>query len=91
MSVQLSPLPGSEPESFDIASVAEIIAESAEVERTADAVYGLWQTSAMRDVGTAWLQTLARRRGDLVHWEIAWQPFIGNIAMMSEIDLPEAA
>lgn len=27
MSVQLSPLPGSEPESFDIASVAEIIAE----------------------------------------------------------------
>ena len=67
------------------------LAESAEVERTADAVYGLWQTAAMRDVGTAWLQTLARRRGDLVHWEIAWQPFIGNIAMMSEIDLPEAA
>ena len=27
MSVQLSSLPGSEPESFDIASVAEIIAE----------------------------------------------------------------
>lgn len=67
------------------------MAEAAEVERTADAVYGLWQTPAMRDVGTAWLQSLARRRGELVHWEIAWQPFIGNIAMLNEIQLPEAA
>lgn len=67
------------------------LAESAEVERTADAVYGLWQTAAMRDVGTAWLQSLARRRGDLVHWELLWRPYIGDIAMMSEIQLPDAA
>lgn len=67
------------------------LAESAEVERTADQVFGLWQTAAMRDSNTAWLQSLAARRRDLVHWEMLWQPYVGNIAMISEIQLPDAA
>lgn len=67
------------------------LAESAEVERTADRVLGLWQSPALRDVGLAWLQTLAVRRSDLMHWEIRWQPFQGDIAMRGTIDLPEIA
>lgn len=67
------------------------LAESAEIERTADLVLGLWQSAALRDVGRAWLQTLAFRRQDLRHWEVIWRPFIGQIQPRNEIQLPDAA
>ena len=67
------------------------LAESAEIERTADLVLGLWQSAALRDVGRAWLQTLAFRRRELRHWEIIWRPFIGQIQPRNEIVLPDAA
>lgn len=67
------------------------LAESAEIERTADLVLGLWQSAALRDVGRAWVQTLAFRRQELRHWEIIWRPFIGQIQPRNEIVLPDAA
>lgn len=65
------------------------LAESSEIERTADYVFGLWQSAALRDVGRAWWQSLAARRKDLLHWEIAWQPYIGQIAVRNRVELPD--
>lgn len=53
------------------------LAEAAEVERTADWGFGLWQSRALRDSGFAWFQSLAARREDLIHWEIQWRPWMG--------------
>ena len=65
------------------------LAEAAEVERTADHVIGLWSGPALRDAGLAWVQTLASRRCDIVHWEINWRPWIGGIRVRQQIELPD--
>lgn len=65
------------------------LAESAEVERTADWVFGFWQSRALREVGRLWLQMLAARREDLVHWECAWRPWMGQVQSLAQIQLPE--
>lgn len=65
------------------------MAEASEVERTADWVLGLWQSRGLRDIGRAWLQTLASRRADLVNWDLVWRPWIGDIAARGTFDLPD--
>lgn len=61
------------------------LAESAEVERTADWVFGLWQNELMRQGGIAYLQMLASRRADLVHWQLGWEPWIGFIECQGDV------
>lgn len=65
------------------------LAEAAEIERTMDWVLGLWQSRGLREVGRAWLQSLAARRADLVHWELIWRPFIGQIQVHGTIEMPD--
>jgi hypothetical protein len=48
------------------------LAEGSEVERTADWVFGLYQSSVHRQVHQALLQTLAARREDTASWELIW-------------------
>jgi hypothetical protein len=61
------------------------LAESAEVERTADWVFGLWQSDMMRQGAVAYLQTLASRRADIVHWQLGWEPWIGYIECQGDV------
>lgn len=68
----------------------EHLAESAEIERTADYVFGLWQSQALRDTGQALFQMLAARRRGNVHWVINWRPYIGKIEVVNTFDLPQA-
>jgi len=65
------------------------LAESAEVERTADWVFGLWQGEGLRQAGRAYIQMLAARREDLVDWEAVWRPHIGQIAVRGQVDLSQ--
>lgn len=67
----------------------EHFADSAEIERTADFAFGLWQSSALRDIGRAWFQTLAARRTDNVDWELTWRPWIGHIEVRGQIEIPD--
>lgn len=61
------------------------LAESASVERTADWVFGLWQNDLMKQGGIAYLQMLAARRSDLVHWQLGWEPWIGFIECQGDV------
>lgn len=63
------------------------MAEGSEVERTADWVFGLYQSSEQRKVGQALLQVLATRREDLNQWEILWEPARGLVAVLQEASL----
>lgn len=63
------------------------LAESAEVERTADWVLGLWQSRMLREGGRAYIQMLASRREDLVNWEMVWRPWTGQRHIIAEINL----
>lgn len=51
-----------------------MMAESAEVERTADWVFGLYSSQMERVGGMAKLQILASRRETLKNWRITWRP-----------------
>lgn len=61
------------------------LAESAEVERTADWVFGLWQDEVMKQGGVAYLQTLASRRADQIHWQLGWEPWRGYIEVQADV------
>ena len=63
------------------------LAESAEVERTADWVFGLWSNRMMTDMGRCYLQTLASRRADLLNWEMVWRPWVGQAQVLREVRL----
>lgn len=63
------------------------LAESSEVERTADLVFGLWAGDGLKAAGLAYLQMLASRHHALVNWELIWRPWIGQIAVRGQIDL----
>lgn len=63
------------------------LAESSEVERTADWVFGLWQGQALRSAGRAYLLSLAARREDLVDWEMVWRPHIGNVGVRAVVNI----
>ena len=65
------------------------MAEAAEVERTADWVFGLWQDRALRDVNRLRIQTLAARREDLVNWELVWRPWNGMMQVQGTFELED--
>lgn len=67
------------------------MAEAAEVERTADWVYGLWQPYSMRQIGQCYLQTLASRREDLMNWVMRWTPWNGISDHMYSASIDPAA
>lgn len=62
-----------------------MLAESAEVERTADWVFGLYRGSEDREAGLAKLQVLASRREELNAWRLAYQPGAGVMETIGEI------
>jgi replicative DNA helicase len=63
------------------------MAESSEVERTADWVFGLYQGTAMRDGLRAYIQILAARRADLLNWEAIWAPYVGRFEIRTTVTL----
>jgi hypothetical protein len=65
----------------------EDMAEGAEVERTADWVFGLYQGHDDRVAGEALLQVLAARREDLNAWKLVWQPSVGMVAVAREFEI----
>jgi replicative DNA helicase len=63
------------------------MAEGSEVERTADWVLGLYQSSEQRHQNQAQLQILAARREETKAWLIYWDIADGQITTLSELDL----
>jgi hypothetical protein len=67
-----------------------MLAESSEVERTADWAFGLYRSTDDRMIQTATLQTLAARREDVASWRMAYDPSIGLMRTIREIAVGEA-
>jgi hypothetical protein len=65
----------------------EHMAEGAEVERTADSVFGLFRGDTDTIAGEAVFQILAARRFPEKAWKIVWQPEVGNVGVVREVDL----
>lgn len=65
----------------------EHMADGAEVERTADVVFGLFRGDADTIAGEAVLQILAARRFGNQAWKILWQPEVGIVGVVREYDL----
>jgi replicative DNA helicase len=65
----------------------EMLAEGSEVERTADWVFGLYQSSEERIQTMAKLQILAARREDLNAWQLLWQPSNGAVTVIRKLDI----
>jgi hypothetical protein len=68
-----------------------MMAESSEVERTADWVFGLYRSNEDRLAQIAKFQTLASRREDLADWLLAYDPGEGLIQTVRAITLGLAA
>jgi replicative DNA helicase len=66
--------------------VMEDLAETAEVERSADFVFTVYQSEEDRVLQQAILDTLKFRRGILKTWEMAYRLDIGDIAVRRELD-----
>lgn len=64
-----------------------MLAESSEVERTADWVFGLYRSQEERIAEVAKLQVLAARREDVTAWRLAYNPSFGLIQTTREITL----
>lgn len=64
----------------------EHMAESSEVERSADFVFTVYQSEEDRVLQQAVLDTLKFRRGTLKTWEMAYRLDIGDIAVRRELD-----
>ena len=62
----------------------ENLAEGSEVERTADWVFGLFQSSVQREAAEATLQILASRREDSNAWSMNWEPSMGLVDAYAE-------
>ena len=65
------------------------MAEAAEVERTADAVYALYRSDMEVASYQAKFQTLAFRRDILKHFQINWNVDFGTFGVRNEINLGE--
>jgi hypothetical protein len=65
---------------------AWMAAEASEVERTADWMFGLYQSSDQRMMEQATLQILAARRENLAAWELAWRPSSGLVSVIGEAE-----
>lgn len=66
----------------------EMLAEGSEVERTADFVFGLYQSGEQRSVQMAMLQMLATRRTDYKAWLLIWNINSGTTNVQREIEVP---
>jgi hypothetical protein len=64
-----------------------MLAEGSDVERTADWVFGLYQSHLQREANQATLQVLAARREDLKSWDMDWRPASGHINAMREVEV----
>lgn len=64
-----------------------MLAESSEVERTADWVFGLYRSQDDRIAEIAKLQVLAARREDVTAWVLAYNPSLGLMQTTREITL----
>jgi hypothetical protein len=64
----------------------EHMAESSEVERSADFVFTVYQSEEDRVLQQAILDTLKFRRGPLKTWELAYRLDIGDIDARRELD-----
>jgi len=60
------------------------MAESAEIERTADFVLGLYQSRDELGLRQAKLQTLGARRVPSKNWQIDWRPEVGYVKYLNE-------
>lgn len=63
------------------------MAEGSEVERTADWVFGIYQSADDRIAGEALFQVLAARREDTNNWKLVWQPSSGMVATIGETEI----
>lgn len=63
------------------------MAESSEVERSADFVFGLYGSEDMVSSGMIQFQSLASRRVRGVSYDLHWMPAIGGIGVQNEVDL----
>lgn len=61
-----------------------MLAESSEVERTADWVFGLYRGQEDRMADAAKLQVLASRREDVLAWMLAYDPSVGLMSTIGE-------
>lgn len=64
-----------------------MLAESSEVERTADWVFGLYASQMERLSGQAKLQILAARREIVRNWAITWRNGVGFSHVLRELEL----
>jgi replicative DNA helicase len=64
-----------------------MLAESSEVERTADWVFGLYASQMERLSGQAKLQILAARREVIKNWQITWRNGVGFSQVLRELEL----
>lgn len=67
----------------------EHMAEGSEVERTADWVLGLYQSTVQRQAGEAMLQVMASRREDVNQWDMTWEPSMGLVSPIREAVLEQ--
>lgn len=63
------------------------MAEGSEVERTADWVFGLYQSLDDRVAREALFQVLAARREDTNAWKLVWHPSGGMVAVIGEQEI----
>lgn len=64
-----------------------MLAESSEVERTADWVFGLYASQMERISGQAKLQILAARREVIKNWQITWRGGVGFSQVLRELEI----
>ena len=60
------------------------LAESSEVEKSADAVFTMYQSNDMRKTHRALIQVLKGRRFDIKWWDVEWRPGFGHLKVRSE-------
>jgi hypothetical protein len=63
------------------------MAEGSEIERTADWVFGLYQSQVLRQVHHALLQILAARRDDVAAWHLNWRLSNGFVNVAERVDV----
>lgn len=63
------------------------VADSAEIERSADFLLGLYRSPDEKVVGEAKLQLMAARRTDIRAWQMRFRPEVGVIDAMRPITL----
>jgi hypothetical protein len=63
----------------------EMLAEGSEVERTADFVFGLYQSEQDRYALMSKLQMLATRRTDYKSWSLVWNIESGQVSVSGEV------